>query len=167
MPAAVDVDAKKPEAGSMYLELLGKLYYSERKLLEGMWVYQQETKLKLLGLRKRITQELESTLTVHQIKGRADIADEIKEKMLFDNENGDKIEVRLSENIEKEYVALEKDTQQALGGANYSAAEFADYLFQLEKVYALERILEEEKLYPQGVYYEQKRLFEAKDSPTA
>ena len=145
----------------MYLELLGKLYYRERKTLEDMWIYQQETKLRILSMRKRIAQEMESALVINQIKGRADIADEIKEKMLFDNENGDKIEIRLSESIEKEFAGIEKEMQGELVGANYSAAEFADYLFQLEKVYALERILEEEKLYPQGVYYEQKRLYEA------
>jgi hypothetical protein len=151
----------------MYLELLGKLYYRERKMLEDMWVYQQETKLKILGMRKRITQELESSLSVNQIKGRADIIDEIKEKMLFDNENADKLEMRMSENIEKEITATDKETQEELSRAHYSAAEYADYLFQSEKVYALERILEEEKLYPQGVYYEQKRLFEAKDASAA
>lgn len=142
----------------MYLELLGNLYYRERKKLEDMWVYQQESKLRVLGMRARITQDLESALTVQQIKGRADIAEEIKEKMLFDNENADKIEIRMAENIASETVANEKETQAEMSLARYSAVEFADYLFQLEKVYALERVLEEEKLYPQAVYEEQKRL---------
>jgi hypothetical protein len=140
----------------MYFDLLSKLYYEERKKLEAMPVYQQETKLRIVTLKKRIITDLENALTLTQIKGRADIADQIKEKMLYDNEQSDKIEIRLSESIGHEMTQIDEEMKDGLTRTNYRSNEYADYLFQSEKVYALERVLEEEKLFPQNLYEQMK-----------
>jgi hypothetical protein len=142
----------------MYLDLLKKLYYEERKKLEGMWIYRQETKLKVIRLKKFIIEKLEKDLNVSELEGRDDIAEEIKDRLLRDGNNQYKVEERLSKNIQEEILAVSKDEQEELRNTNYNADEYADYLLQSEKVYALEAEMIEKGLYPEGVYGEQKDL---------
>jgi len=101
----------------MYLESLKKLYYQERKRLEDMWIYKQESKLRILKVRKNIAEGLESGLAITQIKGRGDIVEEIKEKMFFDNENSDKIEAHLQNAISHEFSVLDAEMDQELKNA--------------------------------------------------
>jgi hypothetical protein len=146
----------------MYLELLKELYYKERKKLEDMWIFKEESKLKLLRTRRDIVNKIERCLTITEILGRSDIAEEIKDKLLRDRNNEDKIKERLDAIIGDELSQIDNEEKEELRNANYSAFDFAEYLFQLEKVSVLESELENNRLFPDAVYEEQKEMPEAK-----
>ncbi|MFA5008153.1 MAG: hypothetical protein WC546_02910 [Candidatus Omnitrophota bacterium] len=139
----------------MYLELLKKLYYEERKKLESMWIYKQEMKLKIIQFRKRMLEKLESCLTINEIAGRSDIMEQIKDNLFRDAEHSDKLQVRLDFNASDERKRLEEEERQELANANYNPDEYADYLFQAEKVYTIEAEMAEKGLYPEAVYNEE------------
>ena len=145
----------------MYAELLKELYYKERKKLEDMRVFKEESKLNLLMLRKDILNKIEDVLTIPEILGRNDITEEIKDNLIRDNE--DKITEHLDAIINDELSDIDKERKEGLRDANYSASDFADYLFQLEKVSAIESELENNRLFPEVVYEVQKGIVEGKD----
>jgi len=142
----------------MYIELLKKLYYEERKKLEGMWIHKQEMKLKVLQFRKQMLERLESCLNLGEISGRSDIHEEIKDNLFRDAEHSDKLQSRLDFNITDERKRLEEEERQELNNAKYNPVEYADYLFQAEKIYTIEAELAEKGLYPEAVYNEQKDI---------
>jgi len=146
----------------MYLELLKKIYYEERKKLEGMWIHKQEMKLKVIQFRKQMLEKLESCLNINEISGRNDIPEEIKDNLFRDAEKSDKLQSRLDFNTSDDRKKLEEEERQELSNANYSPVEYADYLFQAEKVYTIEAEMVEKGLYPEAVYNEQKDLGEPK-----
>lgn len=146
----------------MYLELLKKIYYEERKKLEGMWIHKQEMKLKIIQFRKQMLKRLESCLNITEISGRNDIPEEIKDNLFRDAESGDKLQARLDFNTSDDRKRLEEEERQELNNANYNPVEYADYLFQAEKVYTIEAELAEKGLYPEAAYNEQKGLGEQK-----
>jgi len=151
----------------MYVDLLKDLYFRERKKLEKMPVAQQESKMKLLACMGAVIDRAKDTLTIGEIEGRNDIHEGIKDALLRDQDNASKIEERLEEIIDAERNALAEASQIELKAANYSPAEYADYLYQFEKVCALETALAEEKVFPEAVYYEmsQKELGPDKGDP--
>jgi hypothetical protein len=151
----------------MDIELLKELYYKERKALEEMWVYNQEGKLQLLKLRKEIAERARSDLNITEILGRNDISDEIKEELLRPNE--DKTQEYLHKKIDADLNQIEEEEQGELKNARYSTAEYADYLYQLEKVLAIESALGENHLFPEMVYEEmkEKELLEDKKKEVA
>lgn len=136
----------------MYSELLKEQYYKERKKLEGMWIFKQESKLRFLKLKNDITDKLQDRLSIGELLGRADINEEVKDAMLRENE--DKVKERLDENIENERAGIVNEEKGELAGAKYSPGDYADYLFQLEMVYVLEDALSEERIFPEQVYLE-------------
>ncbi len=136
----------------MYQELLKDEYYKERKKLEAMPVFKQESKLRFVRMKIDIAERLENRLSVGEIMGRADIHEELKDSIIRAHE--DAFKNRLNDNIENDREEADKEEKEELGYANYSAQDFADYLFQLEKVYALEEALTEEKMFSEQVYYE-------------
>ena len=144
----------------MYLELLKKIYYEERKKLEGMWIHKQEMKLKIIQFRKQILEKLESCLNITEICGRSDIPEEIKDNLFRDAESSDKLQARLDFDTTDERKKLEEEERQELKNANYDPVEYADYLFQAEKVYTIEAEIAEKGLYPEAVYNEEKELGE-------
>lgn len=148
----------------MYSELLKQLYYKERKKLEAMWIYGQESKIRLLKLRKNILERAQSRLSTDEISGRADIAEEVKDKLLNDGINEDKMRKRLEKIKTSELTEIENEEKDEIGKAEYPAEEYADYLLQFEKILALEDAISEERLFPEQVYEEQKYLNEKKDS---
>ena len=135
----------------MYLELLKKIYYEERAKLEKMWIYKQESKLKVLQFRIRILEKLERCLRVEEINGREDIAQQVKDNLLSDYDKTDKLRERLDFNLTEERKKLEEEEKQELSNANYGPAEYADYLFQAEKVYLIEAEMAEKGLFPEAV----------------
>jgi hypothetical protein len=143
----------------MYIELLKKIYYAERKKLEDMWIHKQEMKLKVIQFRKRMLERLESCLNINEISGRSDIPEEIKDNLFRDAESGDKLQARLDFNTSDERKKLEEEQRQELNNANYNPVEYADYLFQAEKVYTIEAELAEKGLYPEAVYYNEQKDF--------
>jgi hypothetical protein len=148
----------------MYLELLKELYYQERKKLEEMGVYKQEAKLKLIGFRRGIVDRAEENLTMSELLGRSDIAEEIKDNLLRDSGSEDKIKERLNTVVNEELSEIDNEQKEELKRAAYPASEFADYLYQLEKVSAIESELENNRLFPADVYIEQKEIQEGRKS---
>lgn len=146
----------------MYIELLKKLYYQERKKLEETGVYKQEAKFRLLQLKKSILSRVESRLTSTEILGRTDIAEEVKDNLLRENQNEDKFKKHLENTIDKELTDVENEEKEELRNMRYSPGEFADYLFQLEKVAALEDAISEVRLFPEDVFAEQEPFNEKK-----
>lgn len=144
----------------MYTELLKQLYYQERKKLEAMWISKQESKIRLLKLRKSILERIASRLTIEEISGRADISEKAKETLLDGAANEDKVLERLDKNNSAELDEIGAAEKEELRSATYPAQEYADYLFQLEKVSALEDAISEERLFPEQVYEEQKFINE-------
>ena len=137
-------------------ELLKQLYYKERKKLEDMWIFKEESKLKLIRFREDVLNKIEDRLTISEISGRNDIGEEIKENLLRDRNNEDKIKKRLDAVMNDELLDIQNEEKEELKNANYSAFDFADYLFQLEKVRAVESELGDNGLFPEEVYEEQK-----------
>ncbi len=147
----------------MYLELLKELYYKERKKLEEMWIFKVESKLKLLKLRDDMINKIEDCLTISEIAGRSDIAEEIKDNLFRDRNNEDKVKERLDAIINAELSDIDNQKKEELRNTNYSAFDFAEYLFQLEKVSAIESELENNRLFPEAVYAEQKEIVEGRE----
>ncbi|MDD4954481.1 MAG: hypothetical protein PHP17_00360 [Candidatus Omnitrophica bacterium] len=136
----------------MYIELLKKIYFEERKKLEGMWIHKQEMKLKVIQFRKQMLERLEGCLSISEISGRNDIHEEVKDRLLRDAEHSDQLQSRLEFNLGDERKKLEEEEKQELNNANYNSVEYADYLFQAEKVYMIEAEMAEKGLYPEAVY---------------
>jgi len=147
----------------MYVELLKQLYYRERKKLQDMQVFKQESKLKLLRLKEDIITKAGETLTISEIEGRSDIKEEIKDKLLRDRHNADKITERLDAIIAEELTDIDNEEKEELKNASYSPSELAEYLLQLEKVNAIENELGNNRLFPDDVYNEQKETAEGKE----
>lgn len=147
----------------MYVELLKKLYYQERKKLESMWVYKQEAKLRMLRLRKGILEKLESNLKVSQVLGRNDIVEEVKDSLFREDKNEEIFKERIKNVIDQELTSLENEETEEIRNARYTAEEFADYLLQMEKVAALEDAVSEARLLPEAVYEEQEYLGSKKE----
>ncbi|MFH0790887.1 MAG: hypothetical protein V2A64_04565 [Candidatus Omnitrophota bacterium] len=142
----------------MYTKLLKELYYKERMKLEGMWIYKQESKLNLLKFKRDTINKIESHLTISELLGRGDIADEIKDNLLRDRDNEDRFKEQLEKIITDEVSAITDEENAELKNAAYSASEYADYLFQLEKVLAIHGELIDKGVFPEEVYTEQKIL---------
>jgi len=142
----------------MYIEKLKTLYYKERKELESLSICEQESQMRLLHKRKELAQRAQKRLRMAELLGRADLTEEVKENILQPNQ--EKIEEEIEKCTNAELDSIEKDEKDALERANYSSEEYAQYLFQLEKVYALEDALSEERLFPEAVYQEQKYIVE-------
>lgn len=138
----------------MYVDLLKELYYKERKKLEEMRVFQEESKLKFLRTKKDILGKIEDRLSISEISGRDDIAEEIKDNLLRNNNNENKLREHLDAVIRDELSDIDKEEKGELRNADYSADEFAEYLFQLEKVGLIEGELENNRLFPEEVYEE-------------
>jgi len=138
----------------MYTGLLKQLYYNERKKLESMWIYKQESKLRILKLRKSVLEKVESRMNIDEILGRSDIAEEAKDNLLRDGKNEDKFKERIGKDLDTELTDVKNEEERELKNANYSAEEFADYLLQLEKVALLEDAISEMRLFPEEVYLE-------------
>jgi len=139
----------------MYIGLLKKTYYEERQKLEGMWIHKQEMKLKVIQFRKRMIEKLESCMNLNEISGRQDLPEAIKDNLFSDADKADKIQERLNFNIADERKKIEKEEEEEGRNANYNPEEYADYLFQAEKVYTIETELAEKGFYPEQVYDEQ------------
>ena len=144
----------------MYTDLLKQLYCKERKKLEEMEVFKQEGKLRLLKLRRDITSEIEGHLKISVILGRADIPEETKENFIRDN--GDKVQEHIEKLIDEELTDVENDEKDELRNVRYSPSEYAEYLYQQERVQALEAELGACRLFPDEVYYEFNKVAEAK-----
>jgi single-stranded DNA-specific DHH superfamily exonuclease len=139
----------------MYIGLLKKIYYQERSKLESIWIHKQEMKLRVVQFHKRMIEKLENCMNVNEISGRDDMADAVKENLLSDADKGDRLQARLDLNIAEERKNIEKEAEDEARNANYNPEEYADYLFQAEKVYAIESELAEKGFYPEQVYFEQ------------
>ena len=147
----------------MYLELLKKIYYEERQKLESMWIHKQEMKLKVVQFRKRMIEKLESCMNLNEISGREDMPETIKDNLFSDADKTDKLQERLNFNVACERKKIEKEEEEEAKNANYNPEEYADYLFQAEKVYIIEAELAEKGFYPEQIYYEQKVDVEEKE----
>jgi hypothetical protein len=84
---------------------------------------------------------------------------------LLDNEKSDVLQQRLDLDFEQERKKLEEEEKAAARDANYNPRDYADYLFQAEKMYLLEAELSERGLYPEQVYIEQKELSNCANKP--
>ncbi|MCX5705016.1 MAG: hypothetical protein NTZ92_03015 [Candidatus Omnitrophica bacterium] len=144
----------------MYVDLLKQLYCKERKKLEEMEVFKQEGKLRLLKLRREMTSEIEEHLKIPVILGRTDIPEETKDNFIRDNE--DKIHEHIEKLIDEELTDVENGEKDELRNVRYSPSEYAEYLYQQERVQALEAELGACRLFPDEVYYEFNRIAEAK-----
>jgi hypothetical protein len=140
----------------MYFELLKKLYYQERAKLEESWIYKQEAKLQIINLKKKMLERLESGMQVSEIVGREDITEGVKDTLLRDGDNEDKVQERLDKNLKDSRESLTREEEDELQNARYSPQEYADYLFQAEKVFLLEAELAERNPYCDEIYKEQK-----------
>jgi hypothetical protein len=138
----------------MYADLLKEIYFRERQKLEGMRICQQEAKMRMLRLLGEVTDQVQGVLTLGEIEGRNDIHEVVKEQLLRIQENANQIEERLETIADEEREVLAKAVEVEAKNIDYSPSEYADYLYQLEKVYALETALTEEKLFPEAVYAE-------------
>jgi hypothetical protein len=145
-----------------YIELLKASYYKERKKLEEMSMFEQGGKLRFLVLRKEILDKAKDSLSLSEMLGRKDIAEEIKDNLLHDRDKANKVEDYLARTIESEMSDIQKEEEAELRNARYSPDDYAQYLLQLEKVNALESELENNRLMPEMVYEEQKAISEAK-----
>lgn len=143
-----------------YKDLLKALYCKERVKLESMWIYEQESKIKLLRLRGSVTERAGSCLTMQELLGRIDISEETKNNLLRDGKNEEVVQERLNKCLDDEFAAISSEEEAEIKNCGYSAEEFADYLFQLEKVSVLEDVMKEEMLFPEDVYAEHKFINE-------
>lgn len=142
----------------MDLSLLKGHYYKERKKLEDNWIFKQESKIKLLKLRKDILSKVRDCLTISEILGRADITEEVKDNIFRDPKNEDKAAERLDELINNELAEIETEEKGELSNAGYSADEYIEYICQYEKVNALESELQDKGLFFEEAYQEQKGM---------
>ena len=146
----------------MYTELLKELYCKERLALEDMQVFKQEAKLKFLRFKRESIEKVEGRISIPEIDGRNDIAEEVKDALLRDADNEDKVKDRLDKLVGDNFAEIDNEEEQELKNANYSAAEFAEYVFQMEKVAAIEAELENNRLFPEAVYEMYKEAVERK-----
>ena len=107
--------------------------------------------------------KVKENLSLSQILGRGDITEDTKENLLRDPESSEKIEEYLNKAIESEFSDIEKDEEAELKNAQYSGDDYAQYLLQLEKVNALEAELENNRMFSDMVYEEQRAIVEGKD----
>jgi hypothetical protein len=149
-----------------YIELLKASYYKERKNLEEMSMFEQGGKLRFLVLRKEILEKARDSLSLSEMLGRKDIAEEIKDNLLHDRDKAEKVEDYLAKTIENEMSDIQKEEEAELRNAGYSPDDYAQYLLQLEKVNALESELENNRLMSDMVYEEQKAIHEGKKVET-
>jgi hypothetical protein len=146
-----------------YIELLKESYYKERKKLEEMWIFNQNGKLRFLAVKKEMLDKARENLSISQMLSRDDITEDIKENLLRDRDKADEIEKHLNKFIENEFSAIEDDEEAELRNSKYSCDDYAQYMLQLEKVSALEAELENNRLFPNDVYEEQKVISESKN----
>ena len=146
-----------------YLGLLKASYYKERQNLEGMWIFNQDGKLKFLALQKEMLDKAKDSLSISQMLGRGDITEDIKENLLRDREKSERIEKYLNKAIVSGFLDIEKKEESELNNSRYSCEDYAQYMLQLEKVNALESELENNHLFPGEVYEEQKVIVEGKN----
>lgn len=132
----------------MQIELLKKLYCEERKKLEAMPVYQKESRLQFIRMKKSILEKIGERLTLSEIEGRSDISEETKDAIFRDNEKRMRFENQVKKNIDEELDAVIEEEEEESRGIQYNPQEFAEYLFQLEKVAALENAIVEAQSYP-------------------
>jgi hypothetical protein len=140
----------------MYVELLKELYCQERKKLEEMWIYKQEAEFKLLKAKEDIVNQAKGHLSISELLGRADIPEEVKDNLLRNKDKEDKIMERLDAMVGDELTEIDRAKEAQLRNADYAPAEYAQYLYQLEKVFAIEAELENNRLFPEAVYEERK-----------
>jgi len=145
-----------------YIELLKESYYKERKKLEEMWIFNQNGKLRFLAVKKEMLDKAKENLSISQMLSRDDITEDIKEDLLRDRDKAEEIEKHLDRAIESEFSAIEDDEEAELRNSKYSCDDYAQYMLQLEKVSALEAELENNRLFPNDVYEEQKVIIESK-----
>jgi len=138
----------------MFSDLLKEIYFRERRKLEGMRICQQEAKMRMLRLLGEVTDHVRGVLTLGEIEGRCDIHEAVKDQLFRVQENASQIEERLDTIAEEEREVLARAVEAETKNIDYAPSEYADYLHQMEKVYALETALTEEKLFPEAVYAE-------------
>ena len=143
-----------------YRDLLKALYCKERAKLESMPIFEQESKMRLLRLKGSVTERAGSRLTLQELLGRIDISEETKNDLLRDGKNDEIVQDRLNKCLDDEFAAISSEEEAEIKNCGYPADEFADYLFQMEKVSALEDVLSEERLFPEDVYAEYKFVSE-------
>ena len=146
----------------MYAQLLKELYYKERKKLEDMPVFNQEAKLKLIRFKRDAIEKIEGRISIPEIEGRSDIAEEVKDALLRDGHNEHKVKDHFETLIGDTLSAIDSQEGEELKNANYTAEEFAEYVFQLEHVAAIEAELENNRLFSDAAYEEMKEKFEGK-----
>lgn len=143
----------------MYLDKLKELYYHERLKLEEMDIFTKESEFQILRLRTDILEKLENRLSISELEGREDIKEEIKDALLRDPDKQEKVAERIQNNIENERQMLANEEKDNLKRLGYSPEDYANYIYQSEKVFLLENALEEERLFPSDVYEEMKQKF--------
>lgn len=146
-----------------YIELLKDSYYKERKKLEEMWIFGQNGKLRFLALKKEILDKARENLSISQMLDRNDITEDIKEDLLRDRDKAEEIEKYLDKAIESGFSEIENDEEAELRNSQYSCDDYAQYMLQLEKVSALESELENNHLFSNDIYEEQKLIAEGKN----
>ncbi|MFA4889493.1 MAG: hypothetical protein WC628_07995 [Candidatus Omnitrophota bacterium] len=127
---------------------LKELYLKERKKLEVMPVYQQQSKIQFVLLKKKILTKAKENLSISEIEGREDIDEEVKDILIRDLDKRRKLEERISDIIEEELNAIDQEESDERKSANYEPREFGEYLLQLEKVSGLEGAIVEAQSYP-------------------
>lgn len=137
-----------------YINLLKELYYKERKKLEELPIFSNEGKLRFFSTRKDILDKIRKNLRISQMLERVDITQAAKEDLLRDRDKADKIEENIEKTIERELLEIENEEKEGMEDARYSAADFAEYIIQLERVGAIEAELENNRLFPGEVYVE-------------
>jgi hypothetical protein len=146
-----------------YIELLKEFYYKELCKLQQMQVFKQEGRLRFLENKKEMLDKARDNLSLSQLLGRSDITEEAKDNLLGDRDNADKVHKYLNQAIENEFRDVEKQIEEESNSAQYSCNDYAEYLLQLEKVSAIEGELENNRLFPEAVYEEQRLIAEGKN----
>ncbi|MBF0531464.1 MAG: hypothetical protein HQL23_00015 [Candidatus Omnitrophica bacterium] len=139
-----------------YIDQLKKLYYAERCKLESMPSYEQESRARLFSKQKDIMNRLRERLTPSELEGRSDIAEEIKDQFLLPGEKADRFKKSIEQQIHEQIDAFDAEAKVGYQRSPYSPEEFAAYLIQLDKIYMMEDLLSEERLFPDEVYESQK-----------
>jgi hypothetical protein len=145
-----------------HTDLLAEHYFQERKILEEMWIFKQEAKLRLARLKNEILTKIQENIGVDQLEGRADIDQEIKEDLFGDRAKRDKFEQHLAALLDREFDASKDEIKNEISQSKYSPSEYAEYLFRLAKVNFLESELENNRQFPDAIYEEKIRISEEK-----
>ena len=148
-----------------YVELLKEFYYKERKKLIEMPIFKQEGKLRFLAAKKEMLDKAKVNLSISQMLGRSDITEGVKENLLRDREKAEKIEGYLSKSIASEFSIAEEDEEGELKNLQYSSDDYAEYVLQLEKINAIEAELENNRIFPDVAFEEQRAINESKNKP--